>query len=72
VNVNALGAGLLAAVALGELTFDQVPDLVRVAMSYEPDPAQKGLYSKLFREFVGFYRRNRKAYARLNRERANI
>ncbi len=28
VNANARGAGLLAAVALGELTFDQVPDLV--------------------------------------------
>jgi xylulokinase len=71
VNANARGAGLLAAVALGELTFDQVPDLVRVARSYEPDPAQKGLYDRLFREFVGFYRRNRRAYARLNRESAN-
>jgi len=67
VNANARGAGLLAAVALGEITFDQVPDLVRVARSYEPDLACEGLYDELFREFVGFYRRNRKAYARLNR-----
>jgi len=72
VNANARGVGLLAAVALGELTFDQVPDLVRVARSYPPDPAHKALYDKLFREFVGFYRRNRKAYARLNRERSSL
>ncbi len=39
--------------------------------SYEPDPAHGRLYDKLFREFVGFYRRNRKAYARLNREHAS-
>jgi len=72
VNANARGAGLLAAVALGELTFDQVPDLVPVTRSYEPDPAHEVLYDRAFREFVGFYRRNRKAYARLNREHARI
>ncbi len=65
VNANARGAGLLAAVALGEITFDQVPDLVRVARSYAPDPACSGLYDNLFREFTAFYRRNRRAYARL-------
>jgi xylulokinase len=70
VNAGTRGAGLLAAVALGELTFDQVPDRVRVARSYRPDPALKELYDQLFGEFVGLYRRNRKAYARLNREQA--
>ena len=72
VNANARGAGLLAAVALGEITIDQVPDLVRVARSYAPEPACAGLYDNLFREFVGFYRRNRKAYARLNGELASM
>ena len=72
VNANARGAGLLAAVALGELTSGQIPDRVRVARSYDPDPAHDGLYDGLFREFVGLYRRNRKAYARLNRGRASV
>ena len=31
-----------------------------------------GLYDNLFREFVGLYRRNRKAYARLNGELASM
>ena len=68
VNANARGVGLLAAVALGELTFDQIPNRVQVARSYKPHPAPKELYDQLFREFVGLYRRNRKAHARLNRE----
>jgi xylulokinase len=67
VHANARGAGILAAVALGELTFDQVPDLVPVAASYQPDPKTTPLYDAMFREFVGLYRRNRRAYARLNR-----
>ncbi len=69
VNANARGAGMLAAVALGELTFDQIPDRVQVARDYKPDPACDGLYEQLFREFTGLYRRNRKAYARLNQHR---
>ena len=71
VNAGTRGVGLLAAVALGELTFDQVPDRVQVATSYQPDPAPKGLYDQLFREFVGLYRRNHKAHARLNRNHAS-
>jgi xylulokinase len=71
VNANARGAGMLAAVAIGELTFDQAPDRVKVARSYQPDLTTKELYDELFREFVGLYRRNRKAHARLNRERAS-
>ena len=67
VNANARGAGLLAAVALGELTFSQVPERVKVVGTYQPDPATRQLYDELFTEFVGFYRRNRRAHTRLNR-----
>jgi xylulokinase len=70
VNANARGAGMLASVALGELTFDQIPDRVQVAKSYHPDQALTKLYDELFGEFTGLYRRNRKAHIRLNRDRA--
>ena len=72
VNANARGAGLVAAVALGELTFDQVPGRVPVARTFHPDPGTGALYDELFTEFVGFYRRNRRAHARLNRQRASV
>ena len=66
VNAGARGVGMLAAVALGELTFDEVPDRVSVAASYRPDPGTAGLYRMLYGEFVGLYKRNHKAHARLN------
>jgi xylulokinase len=66
VNANARGAGMLAAVAVGELTFGEIPDRVSVCASYSPDPATATLFSMLYEEFVGLYRRNRKAHARLN------
>jgi len=72
VNANTRGAAILAAVALGELTFDQIPDQVAVVRSYPPDPALRELYDTLFAEFTGLYRRNRKAHARLNSGRANL
>jgi xylulokinase len=62
---------MVAAVALGDLTFDQVTDCVPVAASYQPDPAAAPLYDGLFREFTGLYKRNRKAHARLNADVAS-
>jgi len=53
-------------VALGELSFDEIPDRVIVSASYRPDPQTAGLYARLYDEFVGLYRRNHKAHARLN------
>lgn len=66
VNANARGAGMLAAVALGKLTFDEIPDRITVAARYRPAPGTAGLYQMLYGEFVGLYKRNRKAHARLN------
>jgi xylulokinase len=66
VNANARGAAMLAAVALGELTFDEVPGRVTVTQRYEPEHSTQPLYDARFAEFTGLYRRNRKAYARLN------
>jgi xylulokinase len=70
VNANARGAAMLAAVALGELDFDQVPDRVAIGRTYSPNPATADLYQLLSAEFVGLYKRNRRAHARLNRDRA--
>jgi hypothetical protein len=39
---------------------------VAIAGRYPPDPAAAALYGARFREFVGLYHRNRKAFARLN------
>ncbi len=66
-EANVRGAGLLALVGLGELSFDEVPDLVAIARTFEPAPANRRVYDELFGAFKELYRRNRGLYARLNR-----
>lgn len=67
VLANVRGAALLAAVALGELTFDQIPDLVRIEREYTPDPANRAVYDASYRTFRDLHRATRPIYARINR-----
>ncbi|WP_224248512.1 xylulokinase [Hyalangium gracile] len=69
VMANARGAAFQAALALGHLTVDEIPALVPVARTYEPDTRNRGLYDELFREFLYLYKTHKSVYARLNRTR---
>ncbi|OGO52094.1 MAG: xylulose kinase [Chloroflexi bacterium RBG_16_68_14] len=63
---NARGAAFAASVALGYLTFDDIPARVEITKTYHPNADNRGIYDELFAEFVNIYKNNRKAYARLN------
>jgi xylulokinase len=67
IQANARGVGILASVALGYTTFDDVSNHIPIANTYQPNPANRKLYDDLFSEFVGIYQRNRRMYVRLNR-----
>ncbi|HEU5331372.1 MAG TPA: FGGY-family carbohydrate kinase [Actinocrinis sp.] len=67
VLANVRGAALLASVALGELAWDQIPDLVRIEREYTPDPANRAVYDEAYRTFRDLHRANRRIYARINR-----
>ena len=67
IQANARGAGILASVALGYTTFDDVSKNIQIANTYQPNPANRRIYDELFAEFVHIYERNHKMYARLNR-----
>ena len=67
VLANARGAALIAAVAIGELTWAQVPGQVRIARTYRPDPTRRDLYDRQYATFTTLYRRTRKLYAAHNR-----
>ncbi|HSP78987.1 MAG TPA: FGGY-family carbohydrate kinase, partial [Myxococcaceae bacterium] len=69
VLANARGAAFPAAVALGHLTVEEIPSLVPVARTYEPEPRNRALYDELFGEFVNLYKSNKAIFARLNRAR---
>ncbi|MBK5229920.1 MAG: xylulose kinase, partial [Thermoleophilia bacterium] len=65
-HANTRGAALLASAALGHIGFSEIPDRVRTAETFTPNAANRALYDELFDEFRGFYKANRKLYARIN------
>ncbi len=70
VLANARGAAFMAAVALGHLKVEEIPELVPVARTYTPEERNRGLYEELFREFRNLYKANKAIFARLNRVRS--
>jgi xylulokinase len=69
IRANSRGAAFVAAVGLGEMTFDEIQDNVEVANTYQPNPANRAIYDELYAEFLNIYQRNKGIYARLNRQR---
>ncbi|MEW5868594.1 MAG: FGGY-family carbohydrate kinase [Chloroflexota bacterium] len=66
IQANARGAAWIAAVGLGEIGFDDIPELVSFRHTYAPDPGLRSLYEARFAEFVAVYRQMRGVYRRLN------
>ena len=67
IQANARGAAILAGVALGATTFEQAAARTEVAREYQPNPANRQIYDKLFASFLQIYKKNRKIYAVLNK-----
>ena len=67
VLANVRGAGFSAAVALGHLRWDDIPERVRITQTFEPDRRTRAVYDPLFGAFVDIYKKNKGIYARLNR-----
>jgi xylulokinase len=65
-HANLSGAALFAALGLGAITREEVRDLVRVDRVFEPDPSTRAAYERLYAEFPGLYKAQRKMFARLN------
>lgn len=63
---NARGAALIAAVALGELAWRDVPGTTAIAREFTPDPANREVYDTAYATFRSLYRRTRGLYARIN------
>jgi xylulokinase len=66
-QANTRGVAYLAAVAMGYLKFEDIPDQVPIINTYHPKPENHRIYDQHFRELVGLYQRNAKAFARLNK-----
>jgi xylulokinase len=64
--VNTRGAAFIGAVGIGELSFRDIPDLVKIKQVYEPNPEHRALYDERFAVFQNFYHKTKGLYKRLN------
>lgn len=62
----ARGAAIAALVALGRLSWQQVPQIVRVDREFLPQPANRPLYDQQFRMLLKSYKANRPIFRQLN------
>jgi xylulokinase len=65
-QANARGAAFIASVGLGQITFDDIPHLIKISKVYKPNPAHRTLYDSLFDEYLSIYKTNKAFYQRLN------
>ena len=45
--------------ALGRITVDDIPAMVEVGPTYEPDPSVAAVYEELYGEFVNLYKQTK-------------
>jgi xylulokinase len=69
---NARGSAFIAAVGLGEMRFEDIPDRITIKHIYQPNPDHRMLYDEMFTEFVNIYHANKGIHARLNRGRKAV
>lgn len=66
IYANARGAAWIAAVGLGEITFDDVPRLTKIKKAYLPREENRELYDEKFEVFKLIYKQLKGVYNRLN------
>lgn len=66
VLANVRGAGLSAAVALGYLTWEDIPEKIEIEHTFTPNRANRATYDTLYGAFVRLYDKNKATYAKLN------
>jgi xylulokinase len=60
------GAALFAGLALGEVNYEELRSLVNVDISFQPNPANRAVYDRIFAEFPQLYKTQRAMFVRLN------
>jgi len=66
-HANAKGVAALAMIGLGYIDVDGIAEKTIIDKVYKPNKALKGLYDKMFEEFINIYKSNKGIYKRLNK-----
>jgi len=57
---------LIASVALGNMTFDDISEATKIDREFIPDPVNRSMYDSVYKEFLAIYKKNCAIYRRLN------
>ncbi|GAG32224.1 unnamed protein product, partial [marine sediment metagenome] len=66
IQTNARGAAYIAAVSLGYLKWDEIRNCCEISNVFTPNPENRSVYDKLFKEYLNIYKIMGKTYKRLN------
>ncbi len=69
IAANSRGAALLAGLALGRITVDDLGDKVHVVEVHEPNGAHRAVYDEMYGAFRSIYKQNKGVHRKLNRHR---
>jgi xylulokinase len=69
VLANVRGAGMLTLLALGHARLSDLPGMVDIKATYEPDPATTKFYAERLEEFINLYKETKGIHKRLNSRR---
>lgn len=67
IQANARGAALIASVGMGNIRFEDIPQLTVFDGIFTPDSSNKAVYDELFQTFVQIFRKNQSIFDKLNR-----
>ncbi|MDZ7333660.1 MAG: FGGY-family carbohydrate kinase [candidate division KSB1 bacterium] len=66
-QAGAKGMALLASMTLGYIpSYQDIKKYIKIDRVFTPDPANRSLYDRLFREFKNIYKQNKRWYKRMN------
>jgi xylulokinase len=66
VNATLRGAAFLALSALGHLALEDIPQRVKIKRVFEPDPANRNIYDKMYRQYRLLFKKNKPIFNALN------
>ncbi|MFX1267763.1 MAG: FGGY-family carbohydrate kinase, partial [Promethearchaeota archaeon] len=66
IQATARGAAFIASVGLGYLEWDHIQNHIQFSNIFEPNPENRAIYDKLFKEYLNIYKIMGKTYKRLN------
>ncbi|MFX0039739.1 MAG: FGGY-family carbohydrate kinase [Promethearchaeota archaeon] len=66
IQANARGAAFIASVGLGYLKWNEIQRCCEISNIFTPNPENRGIYDKLFKEYLNIYKIMGKTYKTLN------